>query len=82
MTNGKRGKTRRVRNGTAEALFGGYAVWSSRGRRFGREVRVWAPASIQDDDCGPGTEDIIRRLTARADPKGRRNAEVRESWRY
>lgn len=72
----------RIRNGVREARFGGYAVWWSRGRRIEREVRAWGPTNVDDTDCGPGTAAVVRLLTAKIDPDGKRGAVIRESWRY
>jgi hypothetical protein len=78
----KNPKKIRIRNGVREALFGGYAMWWRNDKRYEKEVRIWAPASIQDDDCGAGTDEIVKRLLKKIDIRGERKAEITESWRY
>jgi hypothetical protein len=88
MFSTKHNKTIRIRNGVREALFGGYVAKYHKTRKddYGlplylgeREVQIWAPASIADDDCGAGTNEICKRLAAKAGVPVRN---VRESWRY
>ncbi len=80
-----------IRNGIRLALFGGYVSWDGRGKdqhgypiRRQKEVRVYAPASISDDDCGKGTARIVRLFKEKVEGKVGigKNVEVRESWRY
>jgi hypothetical protein len=67
----------RVTNGVVEALFGGYV--STKRQNKWREIRVWAPASICDDDCGAGTNEIVKRIAKKASCD---KCDVMESWRY
>ncbi|RJQ30352.1 hypothetical protein C4565_00780 [Candidatus Parcubacteria bacterium] len=69
-------KKTRVRKGVRQALFGGY-VWRKGG--YYKEVRVWALASLQEDDCGPDTNTIVELIAKKA--KCDQN-KVSECWRY
>ncbi len=73
-----RSKTRRVRNGEHQALFGGYVTWEGRGGvTRTKEVRVWASARIDETDCGSGTNTIVKLIEAK-----RGKGTAREVWRY
>lgn len=78
----------RTRNGQHQALFGGYVSWDSRTKdefgyplRIRKELRVWLRSNLADDDCGPGTDELVAALKAKAGAN-KQNVEVSESWRY
>lgn len=81
-------KTTRVRAGIKEALYGGYVARYHKIRKddYGlplylgtREVRAWGPSDLADDDCGAGTDEVVRIIAAKASVPERN---VRETWRY
>lgn len=68
--------------------FGGYVTWWSREgteteKRHVKEIQCVGPSNLQDDDCGPGTREVLRLLMEafrKRFPKAK-NPEIRESWR-